>query len=162
MASLEQQLRAIEKKLQGKMRRAMQSVAPVIKEVQSEQVEKKVYDAYPNPKQYDRRRDDGGLSSVDNMIHDITDVNGGIMLRIVNMTMSNPDFLPDNGKSPFYIAGVVSQGHGYGNNYYDYPYDSRFTNPRDFIQATRDELARSGKHILAFKEGLRKQGVKVE
>ena len=163
MASLDQQLRRIEKQLGKHMKIAMNDVAKEVKKEQAKQVKSEVYDAYEPVSElkggYKRRFDNGGLSDEDNMKHIIKTDGNFTVLEIVNMTMSNPDFMPVS-RSPFMISGVIEFGHGWDGERYDYSKDGseEFAQPRPFIQATRDELVRSGKHIKAFRTSMQKQG----
>lgn len=134
------------------------TVAPKVKQLQSENVERVVYDAY-TPNYYVRRENNGGLSDVRNMEH-ISDIVGNSVLMVVhNLTMSNESYLP-TGETPFEIAGVIEYGRGSGMGIYNYPYGteaSKFLKARQFIKKTQDDLD-NGKLYQYLKEGLRKQG----
>ena len=166
MASLEQQLRRIERQIQGNLKVGMNEVAKEVKKIQSEKVKEEVYGTY-TPKQYERREDDGGLSDVRNMKHDTETLSdGGVVLEVRNETMSNEEFLPD-GKQPFEIAGVVEYGQMYQGDVYDWPEGREPQNddyklPRSFIEATRRELVARGVHVRKLRNSLRKQGLNVD
>ena len=59
----------------------------------------------------------------------------------------------DSGKS---LTEVVVTGQGYT---YDYPYT--YNQPRDFIEATREDLIKTQAHVKALTDGLRKSGIKI-
>jgi len=148
MSSLESQLKKIEKQLQKKIRDVLKNeVAETVTETLLSHVKRDVYDAYPNPKQYERRYDDGGLADEGN----IKSIVKGNTLIVENVTMSNEDYLPD-GKKPYKIAGSIEYGTGY--DYLDMA-------ERPFLENTRNDLRESGELNEAMRKGLERNGIKV-
>jgi hypothetical protein len=128
------------------------TVAPAIKEMESANVDEFVYNVY-EPKVYERRMDNGGLSDINNMSDNITISGNSISLTVDNNTMTNTDFMPRNG-TPHLIAGEVEFGYGY-----DYGgYGQAFEEERPYIRETINEL-KYGKAKKLLQEGLKKQGI---
>jgi hypothetical protein len=159
-------IKTLEAFLQSKLTKAIKdSIVLDIKKLESKNVNEVVYKSY-NPIIYQRDMDEGGLSDIDNMHHNVTIDGKSINLTISNDTMNNQDYNPNN-KYPFEIAGLVEYGDNsiYGD--YDYPFSGkdptrhRYLNPRPFIQITRDEL-KNGKAREFFIKGLKKQGLNIE
>jgi len=131
--------------------------------LESKNVKEVVYNSY-SPKIYDRDMNDGGLSDVDNMHHNI--ISNGITteLTVENKTISNPSYNPNN-KDPFEIACLVEFGNNNGYGYYDYPIKNKDTSnfsylkPRPFIEKTKQDLLNGkAKEILVkalLNEGIR-------
>lgn len=152
MASLNNQLKQIEKQLTNKIQDALQKeVADAVSERMKMAIKVQVYDSY-SPKVYERRYDRGGLVDDSN----IKPVARGNKLIVKNITMSNEEYLP-KGKKPYKIAGVIEYGGGKGYGEYDY-YGLR---PRPFLEATRKDLIKNKQHISAMKVGLKRQGIDV-
>ena len=138
------------------------TVAPEVKQLESQNAKEIVYRQY-SPKIYDRDMDDGGLSDVDNMHHNISSNGISTELMVENKAMSNPSYNPNN-KSPFEIAGLVEYGNNNGYGYYDYPIKNRdssgfaYLEPRPFIETTREQL-KNGKAREIIIKGLVKEGI---
>ena len=132
----------LEVMLKATVEQAMhETVAPLVKELESKNVEKYVYNVYPEPTEYERRGNDGGLADVRNMTEDVKIVGNSVEMTVTNNTKSNPDFLP-YWKTPVPIAPLVEYGMDY-----DYPFGENpdaFTSPREFTKATEQDL-RNGK-----------------
>jgi len=140
-----------------KVKTAMEvTVAPEVKQLESQNVKDVVYNSY-SPKVYDRREDNGGLSDVDNMHHEIFAGGNTVVMSVDNETMSNPDYMP-NFKDPFQIAGLVEYGNNNGYGEYDYPYHEDYLKSRAFIEATKQDLE-NGKAKEMFIKGLAKEGI---
>lgn len=124
-------------------------------EVQSEMVEKHVYDAY-DPTAYSRRGRNGGLADPNNNVATFFSINGAMQMLIQNITTGS-----DEGT---YIAGLVEYGHNNGYGKYQYPYsstqDPNFLLPRPFISETIKHLQASGIIRQAFIEGFNKRGIR--
>jgi hypothetical protein len=138
----------------------LDEVATAVRKVEAESIETYVYDVY-EPKEYERRRFDGGLQDPKNMIAEINhNANGGQnlnTLEIFNVTTGK--YEPNK-----YIAGLVEYGDGYGGMRYQpfwgdantYPYK----NPRPFTRGTIAFLSLEKQHVKALKQGLSKRGLK--
>lgn len=150
-------LKEMEKYIQDKINVSLEKdVAPVVKEIMSAEVQNTVYAEYPNPRVYERRLNKGGLMDINNMNDKL--VTSGI-LSITNDTPFNPEYNTVNSGDG--LAGLVEFGHGrYNGIEYDYPSDERFTNPRPFIEATREDLIQTQAHTKALINGLKKSGIK--
>lgn len=139
-------------------------VVDVVKKTEQKHVQQDVYDAYPNPKRYDRREEDGGLKDPRNMA--VTEYELGV--DIDNKTSFNGGY--DNMRSKWYVPPpnygneleyLVEYGEGGTDKYhYNYP-TGEFTNPRPFIHNTVDEL-RQGVLRQTLIEGLRARGIQAE
>lgn len=128
------------------------TVAPAIKEMESANVDEFVYSAY-DPKEYERRMNNGGLSDINNMSHTVNISSNSVELTVDNNTMSNPEFMPRNG-TPHEIASEIEYGYGY-----DYGgFGGAFEEERPFIRETRNEL-KYGQAKKLLQEGLKKQGI---
>lgn len=145
--------KALEALLQKKVAEAMnETVAPGVKSIESENVNEFVYSAY-DPEVYERRMNNGGLSDVNNMVHEVS-VNGdSVELTVDNNTMSNPDFMPRYG-TPHKIAQEVEFGFGYDYSSGGEP----FAEERPFIRETISELQHGKAKELMIK-GLKKKGL---
>jgi hypothetical protein len=143
----------LEKLIMQKVAKAMQdTVAPEVKQMESENVFEFVYSAY-DPKEYERRMNNGGLSDISNMSDKVVTNGNSVELTVDNNTMSNEDFMPRYG-SPHPIAGEVEFGYGY-----DYGgYGEAFEEERPFIRETINEL-KYGKAKELLKKGLKNQGI---
>ena len=138
--SLEQQLTNIEKK--RKIQNALENeVANTVIEEGRNQVQKTVYDVYPNPKKYDRT----GLLKE----------SWSIEPRTNGITIKNTR---TDDKTNKYIPPVIETGIGYEYTGYGYSYEK----PRPFIQNTKKQIKQDGTHIKALKKGLQQRGVKCE
>ena len=156
-------LDALEAFLLLKVQNAMTTtVASEVKQLESKNVKEVVYNVY-SPKIYDRDMDDGGLSDVENMSHNVSSIGQSVELTVDNKTISNPSYNPNN-KSPFEVAGLVEYGSNNGYGYYDYPIKNKdssnaeYLKPRPFIQKTKDELE-SGKAREIIVKALIKEGL---
>ena len=139
-------------------------VVDVVKKTEQKHVQQDVYDAYPNPKRYDRREEDGGLKDPRNMV--VTEHELGV--DIDNKTPFNNDY--DHLNDPRYVPPpnygngleyLVEYGQG-GQKTYHYNYPAgEFTNPRPFIHNTVDEL-KQGVLRQTLIDGLRARGIQAE
>ena len=68
-------------------------------------------------------------------------------------TLSIENVRSDNGKN---VAETVITGKGYD---YDFPYNDV---PRDFIEATREELRNTNEHVASMYQGLKRIGLDVK
>lgn len=135
------------KALQKKVEKAIQENVPeVVKDEMVRQIDAVVYNAYPNPIEYQRTY---ALKDKDNIA--VANVPDGVSIQNVRSDGDHPN---DEGTGK-YVAYTVESGLGY-----DHPYPGMA--PRPFTDATREALARSGAHIEATKKGLKSLGVNVE
>lgn len=148
-------LKELEALLTKKVAQAMEeTVSNQVKQLESDNVFEFVYNAY-DPKVYERRMNNGGLSDVDNMSHKVSVNGNSVQLQVDNNTMSNPDFMPING-TPHEIAQEVEFGYNY-----DYGgYGEAFEEERPFVRKSIDEL-KYGKAKEFLTNGLKKQGITV-
>ena len=135
--------------LQKQVQATMQKeVAEVVKDVIQDHVQKDVYDKY-DPIEYIRFGHDGGL--IDRRNIESRPIEDGI--EVENITTHRN--LRNTGDK--YIPEVIETGVGYDIlGGYDYE------KPRPFIANSREDLRKSGDHVQALKEGLKKKGFKVE
>lgn len=150
MASLEQQLKKLEKLLQPKIRKVIEThVQEKVKDEMIEAIQTEVYNGYDskakNP--YPRRYERGGLIDRSN----IQGTWQGDVFAMRNMTKGRDQDI--------YIDEVIIGGTGYtwiGSEIYKMqPY------PRDFIEETIKRLERNKAHIEAFKSGMKSLGIDV-
>ena len=151
MPSLEQQLRAIEKKLQPKINKAIEiHVQETVKDVMIESINDVVYSpSVYEPTMYLRREDNGGLG-------DRRNIEG----RWENNVFVMRNMTRGDGEPNKYLDEVIISGVGYtwfhSKIYQMQPF------PRDYISETVKRLESSGKHIDAMRRGLKAQGLNVE
>ena len=140
MASLAEQLKLIEQKLQKKIKSALEvETSWESKNV----VQEKVIDAYDMyDSQYENKYHMGGLLDRDNIETKMIDDN---TLRIENIRKDE-----DTGR---YVTPIVETGKGYWNSYLD-----QIIGPRPFILESYKEL-KNGKAKMALLKGLRRQGI---
>ena len=140
-------LKEMEKYIQDEINKSLKNdVAPVVKEVMSAEVQNTVYSVY-EPKRYERRYDNYGLGDTRNM--EFPKVENGKLEVSNNTPFKGKNY---SGKS---LTEVVVTGEGYT---YDYPYE--YNQPRDFIEATREDLIQTQAHTKALVNGLKKSGIK--
>lgn len=151
-------LKYIQKQMNATMK---EEVAQEVKFEEQRQIQKIVYEAYPNPYAYDRRMyDDGGLQDLDMMVA-VTEVRKNeVILSVVNMAKGQDE-------EDLYIAPLIEYGDGEGHGEYQYKFNRdhsswRYLQSRPFTAETIDALRRSGKHIKAFKDGMRKRGIEIQ
>lgn len=121
------------------------SLQDVVKEKIAEHVESDVYDVY-EPKKYQRLGKYGGLQDKDNM------------KAFVNVSESTLEIanLRYDIETNRYVAPIVISGQGY---YYNFPYAGI---SRPFMKETQAELKQTKEHVDALKNGLKRQGLKVQ
>lgn len=120
----------------------MTDVAPTVREEMKDQIEQVVYSVY-DPKEYERQKDDGGLTDDENI--------DTYMADATTLIIESSRF--DGDKN---VGEVVVTGEGYD---YKFPYNGV---SRDYIEATKDELAITGAHTNALIRGLHKQGLQTK
>lgn len=145
-------LEALFKDLQKKINESLvDDVAPVVKSAMSDEVQNTVYSVY-QPKIYERRFNDGGLLDEENY-H--TELVADGTVAITNDTPINDIYGGDDSMS---LTEQVIEGKGYGYGNGTEPY----AQPRDFMEATREDLRQTNAHISAMINGLRKRGFEVK
>lgn len=117
-------------------------VAPTVREEMKDQIEQVVYSVY-DPKEYDRQKDDGGLTDDENI--------DAYMADATTLIVESNRF--DGDKN---VGEVIVTGDGYD---YKFPYNGV---SRDYIEATKDELAITGAHTNALVRGMKKQGLQTK
>lgn len=136
-------LKELEKLIKEKISKSLQTnVAQTARETIKDSIEDVVYAVY-EPTMYERQKDDGGLTDDDN-----------ILTTMVNeTTLSIESHRMDGDKN---VSETIITGDGYD---YEFPYYGR---PRDFVEATREELLDTRSHVAAMHTGLKKQGLDVK
>lgn len=126
----------LERHLQRKIESALKTeVAETAVKTMKEKVQEEVYDAYPNPVEYERT---GRLKS-------------DIDVEVVNSdTIAIQNVRQDDDR---YVAEIVESGQGYE---YSFEYSGV---PRPFTEETRQELLETDKLKQSMREGLKRQGV---
>lgn len=126
-------------------------VATVVKETMQAEVQNTVYSVY-NPKVYERRYDQGGLIDEENYHAELV-ADGTV--AITNDTSINEVYGGDDSMS---LTEQIIEGKGYNYGNGSEPY----AQPRDFIDATKEDLIQTGAHVEALKVGLSKRGFEVK
>ncbi len=146
-------LAEMKQKLQGAIDDALKrEVLEAVKDAQQDAIEDVVYDVYPKPSLYIRRRKAGGLQDKGNMT--------GKLRRSGVLAVSNETLFSNGAKTRYgrSLAKVVVTGRGYQFRGYGYGYEQ----PRDFVQGTRERLNTSEMLKKALKDGLERQGYRLE
>jgi len=140
-----------------KVQKAMSTtVATEVKQLESDNVKEVVYNTY-TPREYIRRGDNGGLSDLTNIKHEIFSGGNMVVLNVENNTMSNQNYNPNN-KDPFALAGLVEYGDGSGYGEYDFMGSSDYLKPRKFIEKTKQDL-QNGKAKEILVKALLNEGI---
>lgn len=129
----------------------VEDVVPVVKDVMQAEVQNTVYSAY-QPKVYPRRYENGGLIDEDNYHAELVE-NGTV--AITNDTPINGIYGGDDSMS---LTEQIIEGKGYTYGNGTEPY----AQPRDFMEATREDLRQTNAHVEALKVGLAKRGFEVK
>lgn len=145
--------------------------ANVIKETESDMVEREVYAKYtPNngePWEYQRRRKDGGLADIDNMVHEAAQIDGKVKLKVINLTPFNEEYNFDNYRAGDTLANLVEGGdRKYGAEYSFKNNRSndadKYLQARPFQQETVKTLEGNKDHVDALKLDLMMKGLRVK
>ena len=145
MASLQSQLLEIEKKIQSKIKSAMQNeLSKESKTVMQMHVVTDVYNVY-EPTSYSRSYDQGGLLDRDNIETTMISNN---TLKVKNIRKDE-----ETGRM---VDKIVEYGKGYWTSYLD-----DLIGARPFIHNTFEEL-KNGKARDAIKRGLIREGLNVK
>lgn len=139
--SLKEQLIELNKKIERKMaNQEMESLTNMVTTLGKANVDKVVYQAYPNPMVYKRTYE----------LQNSWKVN-----RYAPMLIGIASDRWDGDK---YVSKVVETGQGYDYNSY---VDNSYQEPRPFVKATRDEVLANGIHLIGFVDALQNAGFKV-
>lgn len=161
--TIQQALVKVNRQLVSKIDSALSK--EVFEEVRDEEVatiEDVVYGVY-TPRIYRRRGEYGGLADPYNL-----EIQGGTAqagrMAVINVTDPNPggctsDAQVTTGKN---LPQLVEHGDGYKFYRYDFPSSGKYMQARPFTAKTIENLKKSGAHLKALKDGLRRQGIKLE
>jgi hypothetical protein len=146
-------LRDLAKYIQNKIDSVLlDEVAEKVKDIQTEAIQQTVYDAYPRPVMYERRRNYWGLMDKRNMP---AVLEGSGVLSVSNETPLNDVYgVNPSGKS---LTEIVVSGEGYM-----FHNGGEYEQPRDFIEATREKLSESGALAEALQKGLNRRGIETK
>ena len=103
-------------------------IAKEMKKIEQEVIDRNVYSAF-SPKVYERRKDDGGLRSEDNMVEGISIDGDSVIIEVENMTTGNERY-NDYWKGE--IQPLIESGR--------YMWKGRTPPPRPFIDDTQKEV----------------------
>ncbi|NCI71756.1 hypothetical protein EJM68_03220 [Clostridium botulinum] len=143
---------------------AENEVQEAIKEVESDVIDATVYSSY-EPEQYDRRKDNKGLKSKENMTIGKRIKHGNtIEIELVNNTPLNP---PDDGMPRNYRLDEAIE---YGSDYYEYPKSKKkrdegtytYLKPRPFNKKTEERLRVTREHEKAYKSAMKSKGIDIK
>lgn len=105
-------------------------VAEEIKDIEVEVINEVVYNQY-DPRHYERRMENGGLTDKRNMKEDVNLISDGLDITVINETRGNSDYKNAQGYTSGYIADIIEEGKGYG-----YDLDS-YIGARPFQETTQ-------------------------
>ena len=103
-------------------------IAKEMKKIEQEVIDRNVYSAF-RPKVYERRKDDGGLRSEDNMVEGISIDGDSVIIEVENMTTGNERY-NDYWKGE--IQPLIESG--------SYMWNGKMPPPRPFIDDTQREV----------------------
>jgi len=130
-------------------------VFETIKQTEQRHIQSDVYDAYPDPIVYERRKDDSRLIADENIVPTLITNN---ILSVENKTKPSPN-ARDGASTDKNLPELIEFGNGYNGNTYDYQYDYPYMDSRPFTQNTIEELKNSHAATDALKAGLNRNGV---
>lgn len=160
---LEKMLEKLQKQLAPKIDSALsKEVLQAVSDAEGKVLYNEVY-RMPTSGRYERRWDNGGLLDPDNIQGSVTDGT----LTVVNVTKPNPYLNGINRyggvsttPSSASLATIVEHGiydpHGAGYDYWEDAVE------RPFTTKTVEDLKKSGAHVAALRNGLRRQGIKTK
>lgn len=151
-------LKELERELRTRIDYALLTdVAEVITTVMLDHIERDVYDSYI-PHKYARRYDNGGLRDISNINSSIE----GDTLVVENNTMANPYIFvqgemtkSDNAGQE--LAPIIETGWEY--DFGDWKY---YGVARPFMYNTKEGLRDNKYHVIALRQGLKRQGIEVK
>lgn len=140
-------------------------VAEKVRDIEQRKIDETVYSGYRpstsdgEPWVYKRRRDNGGLRDRKNMIANVQVTSDGVKLSVENVTTGSQD--------NFKIADLIEYGDNTNGKEYAYKRNrdgtaDQYLRSRPFTKNTIEELKRTGEHIDALIDGLKKQGIDVK
>lgn len=145
--------------LQTKVNLALKNdVTDAVRETEQIKADELVYSVY-TPSWYDRT---GALVADDSIIGTILDEDSGV-LSVDNISEFSQN--PPSANAGWGLAGLVEYGDGWNGHHYEHlnrDGDNPFTEPRPFIDETREELSDGRIVKAALKNGLRKGGLNVK
>ena len=103
-------------------------IAKEMKKIEQEVIDRNVYSAF-SPKVYERRKDDGGLRSEDNMVEGISIDGDSVIIEVENMTTGNERY-NDYWKGE--IQPLIESG--------SYMWNGKMPPPRPFIDDAQREV----------------------
>ena len=103
-------------------------IAKEMKKIEQEVIDRNVYSAF-SPKVYERRKDDGGLRSEDNMVEGISIDGDSVIIEVENMTIGNERY-NDYWKGE--IQPLIESG--------SYMWNGKMPPPRPFIDDAQREV----------------------
>lgn len=133
-------------------------VFDTVVDIQSQEIQNKVYDVY-SPYRYERRGAQGGLLDARNNIATFSNTGSRIEMIIQNTTKGK-----NNGE---YITPLIVGGDGYKAMEYDFKRNrdgtqDKYLKPRDFISTTMQRIQRTLEVHDALEIGLMKRGYKLK
>lgn len=151
-------LKELERELRARIDYALLTdVAEVVTTVMLDHIERDVYDSYI-PHEYVRRYDNGGLMDISNINSSIE----GDTLVVENNTMANPYIFvqgkmikSDNAGQE--LAPIIETGWGYDFGNWTYHGVAR-----PFVYNTKEDLSDNKYHVIALRQGLKRQGIEVK
>lgn len=161
--TIREALKRANKQLMPKIDSAMtHEVFEEVRDEESATIYSEVYKVY-TPHMYRRRGEYEGLGDPGNIEIRGGTAQSGVMV-VVNVTEPNSSGCVNNdqvtiGKN---LPELVEYGDGYKSYHYDFAGRGRYMQPRPFTAKTIEHLKESGSHVAALKDGLKRQGVKVE
>ena len=111
-------------------------IAKEMKKIEQEVIDRNVYSAF-SPKVYERRKDDGGLRSEDNMVEGISIDGDSVIIEVENMTTGNERY-NDYWKGE--IQPLIESG--------SYMWNGKMPPPRPFIDDTQREVEKRIEKIV--------------
>lgn len=161
--TLQDALKKVNRELKPKINNALsKEVFAKVRDVEVSTIEKEVYEVY-DPQEYRRRMAAGGLADPDNIVIEGGAATGG-RLSVINVTPPNPGGCKNRRSvtTDKDLPSLVEYGDGYHGYSYDFPIDGAYMGPRPFTAKAVENLKKSGAHVKALKDGLRRQGIKVK
>ena len=135
---------------------AVEEMAESVKQVESDEIEKEVYEQY-SPTQYIRRKENEGLIDKNNMQVYSNETDKGINIEITNDTKGNENY---KNHEVGFIDEIIEKGEGYTWE------NSEIANmqpyPRPFTEKTIENLQQNKQYIDVLKKEMQKLGYKIK
>lgn len=100
-------------KLRNDLLASIPAIVDEMKEIEREVIEEVVYNQY-EPREYQRRMDEGGLTDKDNMQEVIVNKSNGVDIIVTNITRGNSAYSGAEGYTKGCISDIIEEGNGYG------------------------------------------------